>query len=199
MVQAINETTTWILLSDAKVLVTKTYQASGFAARLLLRWLAAGRVRWRCLALEGRELDSALNVGDPNFWIEIEPGRGQVVLQVDWSESWARRNGMGGYVAYRIELAREDVINLLPVVEVEPDLKTSKPISSKTWAVGEAQRMRDAGKTDHITKTTFARALAERMEKAAKTNPSIRPIEWRSIFNQLEYPWDIWPIDKIPT
>ena len=51
-------TASWILLHDAKKLVTETCQAPGLAERLLVHWLVTGLVRWRCLDLDRWKSDS---------------------------------------------------------------------------------------------------------------------------------------------
>jgi hypothetical protein len=66
--------------------------------------------------------------------------------------------------------------------------------SSKTWITEDAGRMKAAGDIPAgISKTNFAKILEQRMLKAAETNPSIDPITWRSIQNQLSA-WGLWPI-----
>jgi hypothetical protein len=117
LAKAGSENITGILLSEAKALVTESYQAPHFAERLLMQWLAANKVRWRCSRLEGRRrLGPPPVVGDPSFWEEFDPpgSGGQVVLYVNWPESRAHRGGWG---AYRIEVVKEDVVKmLLPLV-----------------------------------------------------------------------------------
>jgi hypothetical protein len=105
-------TVEWILLSDAWSLVVKVYQSHALSERFLLQWLAAGQVRWRCLHLEYHEEYADLNVGDVQFWREANSQ--QSLLIVNWRESWARAHGLGGCAAYRIELARLDILKQLP-------------------------------------------------------------------------------------
>jgi hypothetical protein len=47
--------------------------------------------------------------GDAAFWC-----RDDEIIFVNWRECWARRGGFPRYIAYRIEVLREDVMKLLP-------------------------------------------------------------------------------------
>jgi hypothetical protein len=201
MAKAADENTiSWILLRDARCLVTQTYQASGLAERFLIHWIAAGEVRWRCLGMEGRKQESDPGLGDREFWRETAssgPGVHVIVLRVNWPESSARRNGMGGYTAYRIELALEDIAKLLPgITESVTIEKGGGHVPSKIWIADEVERMKASGQIpEGIEKAAFAKDLAARMRKSAKRDPSIRPIQWKSIANQL-IDWGLWPIDS---
>jgi hypothetical protein len=110
--------------------------------------------------------------------IEYEVGRYR------WLTGQAPMTPPGGWVP----MAPAPVIALVPLEGF---------VSSKTWVDGEARRMKLAGEipAHTTTKTAFAKTLANRMQKAATANPSIRPIQWRSIRNQLES-WGLWPASK---
>jgi len=45
--------------------------------------------------------------------------------------------------------------------------------------------------------TQFARSLEVRMYQAAMIDPSIRPVQWTYIKNNLSK-WGLWPASKIP-
>jgi hypothetical protein len=113
MAKATDKFITWILLRDAQKRVADFCQSPSLAQRLLVRALAAGQVRWRCLGLEGLKHDTDPGIGAPDFWQDVSPGSRIVRLQVFWAESRAQRNGMWGYTAYKIELAEADVATLL--------------------------------------------------------------------------------------
>ena len=107
-----------ILLSAAWALVVQAFQSAALPERKIVEWLAAGQVRWRCLFLEPHHKQYADLNGDPEFWREASPR--QSVLIVNWAESWARAHGMGGCTAHRIELARLDILKLLPKLPDQP-------------------------------------------------------------------------------
>jgi hypothetical protein len=195
MAKADSNVTTWILLRDALALVMQVYQAAGISERLLIQWLADGKVRWRSLHLEGYQPVPNLDTG-VEFWQPFDPGRTrQVVSTVNWLESSAHRGGMGGCMAYRIELVQDDVVALLPAV----DGMDAPPgfIPGSTWISAEARRMKGAGEiSPRISKTDLAKALAHRMLKASEQDPTVRPIGWESIRNRLGE-WGLWPITSI--
>lgn len=198
MTKADSETTTWILLRDGKALVTEIYQASQLAERLLRQWLADGQVRWRGSFTEGRKRRAYPDIGEPAFWMEMEPGSNQILLHVNWSESWTRRGGIGGCTVYRIEVAREDVIKMLPALTTTAvNQRSVSPVSTKTWITAEAQRMRDANEVP-ATKTAFAQMLGDRMAQAHAQGHNIHVVGWRHILNQLEDEWSLWPVTLIP-
>jgi hypothetical protein len=129
MAKAGNKTTTWILLRDALAFVTETYQAPALAERSLLRWLESGWVRWRCLGFEGVKRASDPGEGSREFWPQLvgarrADGSRQIikVVTVNWAESSAYRkiSPFHGYLACRIELAREDLLKILPPIARVP-------------------------------------------------------------------------------
>ena len=148
MAKAVNETTTWILLRDARAFLTETYQAPALAERSLIRWLEAGRVRWRCLGMEGRTQSSDPGQGAPEFWQAelVGPrnagGSRQVIklLHVNWAESSAYRkiSPMHGYTAFRIELAREDILKFFP-----PAAKAPAQTAAVRWILANSSANED--------------------------------------------------------
>ena len=129
-----NTTTTGISLCEARALVVRAYEASQLAEDLLVKWLGEGRVRWSCGLFEGARVSDlatlqrdaatagvcffvanvAYSEGDPAFW--------RTSLEINWEESWAREMyAIGGTRAYRIRVAREDVLALLPEEPGERD------------------------------------------------------------------------------
>jgi hypothetical protein len=69
--------------------------------------------------------------------------------------------------------------------------------ATNKWVTDEAQRMKAADEIPTEIKIThFAQQLAGRMAAAACNDPSIRPVTWRYIKNELPS-WDLWPISKI--
>jgi hypothetical protein len=81
------------------------------------------------LRLERHKQYAAISIGSPEFWRESKPDPGsqrQSVLLVNWAESWARAHGQFGCTAHRIELARLDILKLLPEL---PDQPQALPVS----------------------------------------------------------------------
>jgi hypothetical protein len=183
MAEADGDTTTWILLRDAKALVINAYGSSELAEKLLVEWLGEGRVRWTCRYLKGDH-----STGDRRFWLQI--------LNINWEEGSALDvcmiEGPGpASSAYGILVSREDTLALLPG---EP---SEELVASGRWIAAEAKRMKAADEIPQdIGITDLARELAQRMNKAAKTDPSIRPIKYVSIKNKL-HEWGLWPVTSI--
>jgi hypothetical protein len=110
-------------LRDAKALALEVYQSERLTERLVAGFLFAGKIRARCLDMEGLKRESDPGPDNPAFWqVELAgPVRGgarQVIriLRIDWNESCAHRKitALHGYSAYRIEIVREDLLKLLP-------------------------------------------------------------------------------------
>ena len=73
---------------------------------------------------------------------------------------------------------------------------TSEKQAAKSWITAETKRMKAADEIpDSITK--FARSLEVRMYQAPMIDPSIRPVQWTYIKNNLSK-WGLWPASKIP-
>lgn len=203
MAKAIKETTTWILLRDARALVIGVYQAPRLAERLLVRWLEAGQMRWRCLGMEGSKRSSDPNPGAPEFWqmelaTPLTKGRRQIikVLHVNWDESSACRkvSPVHGYTAFRIEVPREDILKVLPTAIAEPVAADSP---TATWIIATVRRKKAAGEIpDGIRKTSFSRLIEDWMRKAVRAGDSVRPVGWQHIKNNLPA-WGLWPLSSI--
>ncbi len=197
MSKAADKTSTpWILLRDAKDLVIRTCEAPSLAERMLIRWLEAGEVQWRCLGLEGRKQDFDPGEGDAEFWQvwrEVKPGIRIGQLEIFWSESWARRNGQYGYAAYRIELAKTDLDRLLPS-GAEQTFSPVQKKSPRSWLVDEVGQRRAAGNVPEGrgALTRFSRQLAEQMAKAVDVT---HPLASRSIENRLRE-FELWTEPK---
>jgi hypothetical protein len=131
-----DNTDDWILLHEARALVTDFYLAPTFSAGWLLQRLRTGQLRWRYwgrrvvgLSSPPSTDDGPIN-GDPAFW----EGR----TQVFWDESWAKLTiksrpalilgtkrvveSWQGVEVFRIEVPRAEVRALLSAVR-----STSKP------------------------------------------------------------------------
>ena len=191
MAKAATEDSTWTLLSEAKILAVEVYQSPSFAEQLIRRWLEAGRIRWRCLTMEGRHHDLDRGPGSRQFWQEVDhPGqRGpqQVALYINWAESSARRHRR---TAYRIELVREDLEKLLGTYGADQEAT-----ASAKWCAAYARRLKDEGKLNRSTsKIELATLISKGTVKARKSG--VRTLQPRSIANELEN-WGLWPIDKI--
>jgi hypothetical protein len=128
MAKDAHEPITWILLRDAKALVADIYQAEALTEKLLVEWLEAGQVRWRCLD----EMESARRA---EFWQAKRTNGRQTIdmLVIDWDESWARRRGttpFNGHTAYRIQVSREDILKALPTLPAD---EPAPPKKNKKW------------------------------------------------------------------
>jgi hypothetical protein len=106
-------TAEWILLRDAKALVVEAYGAPQLAEQLLVRWLAAGNVRWWSKLLEGYVWKDVPEPqpGDPHFWSNSQH------IHINWEESWARCRGFYSYGFYQITVPRADVLAVLPAAQ----------------------------------------------------------------------------------
>jgi hypothetical protein len=123
----------WILLYDAYNRTAEAYQAPGIARQSLRRWLEAGLIRWRCLGFEGLKRPGDPDLGEKEFWCEFNPAADprqprQVILRIGWAESWARRGGMHGYSAVRVEVPLSDLTKMLPVVSTMIETPASPPL-----------------------------------------------------------------------
>ena len=187
----------WIPLSEAKQLVVDTYESKELAERLLVEWLGEAKVRWRSKRFEGPSASAlataatgidygsapviACSEGDAAFW--------HTRLKINWEENSA----IGSACAYGIEVAREDVLALLPEEPGEPE----EPATAKVWIVEEARQMKRDGKIPKgINKTDFAQLIEERMIKAVRAGTVKKAVGWPYIKNQLS-DWGLWPISSI--
>jgi hypothetical protein len=119
----------WILLAEALALITDAYQDSRLAQRKLCKAFVESQVRTRAACAEGgwiceqgqkqwKEYEHNLRVSDlwrrEYFAPDSTP---HSKLQIHWQDSSATLKTKVGPVTvtfYRIELAREDVLKLLP-------------------------------------------------------------------------------------
>jgi len=182
-----SNTSEWVLLSKAVELAVEFYQSPPAARRYLLEWLRTGQLHWRCHVFDGRTVPTNPKPGASEFWHEfadLNQHSGQVVLQVNWEQSTARRDGMFGYSAIRIEVPCKELQSLIPSLRQRSD--------REKWILDEAERM----PADEIPEkiTDWAKILVERMENAAKADPSIRPMKPRSVENTLRAA-KLWPRD----
>ena len=118
----------WILLKDAFALITDAYQNSGLAQRILCKAFVELQVQNQAARAEGewwikdehgqwKELQN-LRLGDlwrrEYFGPDFTPKSG--TLRILWQDSSAtlQTEDVGRVTFYRIEVAREDVLKLLP-------------------------------------------------------------------------------------
>jgi hypothetical protein len=162
-----------MLLRDAKAFVTEACQAPALAERSLIRWLQAGRVRWRCLCLEGYKQSSDPDSGAAEFWqSEVRSSSGPYqqiikVLHVNWAESSACRkpSPLYGYTAYRIELAREDLVKFLP-----PGVKAAAQPATVKWIEATFQQMKTVGDISTTSnRSEIARLILQKMKAAVRS------------------------------
>jgi hypothetical protein len=116
----------WILLKDALALITDAYQNSGLAQRTLCKAFVELQVRNRAARAEGgwiceqgqwKEHEHNLRLGDlwrREFFAPNWTPYG--TLQIHWQNNSARllTEDAGPVTFYRIEVAREDLLKLLP-------------------------------------------------------------------------------------
>jgi hypothetical protein len=168
-----NKATTqdWILLREARELITEFYQAPALAERMILERLETGTVRWRCWKFVGykRQDDSDPKSGDPAFWqdcFRLTGIRvGAPVVRVNWVESSAVRNGRFGYTAFRIEVPRADILTLLPA-DPGPKSPQQEPLLpiDRVKAVLPAVYLPE-GRPPAISLKAITRAVAEECKR----------------------------------
>jgi hypothetical protein len=112
---------TWILLREAKARVTEVYGSPQLAERLLIEWLADGRLRWSCKRIDATvprwhplatRKEGAEFWGEPEFWRDTR-------LYVNWEESWARSYSRY-YRAWTIVVPATDLNVLLSAPAIAP-------------------------------------------------------------------------------
>ena len=197
----------WTLLSEATARVENFYQSRELAERKLRQRLLAGKLRWRSDCLEGLKQSWDPGSGDPEFWLypgsadpefwtDLDPvdidgvvGFTKPSMVITWDQSCAQRHG---YVFYRIEVAEDDLIQLMPAGDAEGD-----EAGAKAWITAEAKRMKTAGEIPSgIIKTKFAQLLEGQIKAAARRGEVTKPVGYRHIVNKLE-DWGLWPISSI--
>jgi len=188
MAKAAKETTTWILLRDARALAVEAYQSAPYAERQLVEKLLAGELRWRCLHLVGRNTELDPKIGDAEFWrSERRNPHGRMVqiiklLNINWAESSAYRriSPLHGYTAIRIEVPREDVLKVLPqtaTVVVPPAVR---------WIAATFQQMKLAGDIPAGTsQSKIAKQIRDRMQAAARSGEISKVLSVNYIRNTL--------------
>ena len=205
MAKAAAKSITWILLSEAKARVDNFYQSPRFAEQQLKEWLSAGKLRWRSEYLEGSRQSGDPGSGDPEFW--REPAYTPPVFSnsvvffltlpfvITWDQSCARRESCDrrhDYKFYRIEVAADDLIKLMPAGDAEGD-----EASTKAWITAEVKRMKIAGEIRPGIKITyFAHELKRRMDKAVRAGTVKKSVTWKYIKDSLPH-WGLWPISSI--
>jgi len=117
----------WILLEDALVRLADAYRDMRLAVRILCRAFVESRMRARPGHIEGgyimeqgqsKEYEHNVRIGDlwrrEYFAVDYTPYHGK--MQIDWQSSSATlRTEDGNEVTfYRIEVALEDLLTLLP-------------------------------------------------------------------------------------
>jgi hypothetical protein len=177
--------TTWMLLRDARALVINVYQNVATAQRWLQERLEKGAIRWRYWMTERRwdgapvPLPSA-EPGEPSAWCWHDPARpGRTVLTINWQDSQIHRADEGRYS--RVELAREDILALLPQELVAEPLP-QELITAKEWLDGaRAQYPRQHGER----MTDYAKRLHDHMQAAGTVAPSLRVMKADTIRKRL--------------
>jgi hypothetical protein len=127
MAPAGKKSITGVLLSEAKARAVRVLGSPEYATRKLTQWLEAGKLHARSdehPVGPKKDLDPGPNV--PEFWRD-EPALDQGVdygghrLSINWTESWAQRDG---YTVYAIVVAEEDLTRLLApdgIVDIDVD------------------------------------------------------------------------------
>ena len=135
----------WILLADALALITDAYQNSGLAQRKLCKAFVESQVRTRAACAEGglikeqgqeqwKEYEHNLRLSDlwRRKYFAPDYRRHTRKLQIHWQDSSATLEtdaGPGKVTFYRIEVAREDLLKLLPP-GYEPALPSALELAS---------------------------------------------------------------------
>jgi hypothetical protein len=131
MAKATSNIITWVLLREAKARMTEVYGSPQLAERLLIEWLAGGRLRWSCKRIDARvpkghplatRKEGAEFWGKPEFWRETNPGGNVIRLYVNWEESWAR----SCYRAWTIAVPAADLDAMLRA----PEAPIAQPATS---------------------------------------------------------------------
>lgn len=200
---------TWGLLEEAKACADSAFRSRELAERQLTKWLLAGELPWRSDILEGSKRDCDPGSGDPEFWREPVPpsqaGNSVVILDlqpfliITWDESWVRRRWdyTASYTFYRIEVAMDNLTELLPAGSIRASAVGKDALSPKAWLTAEVKRMKAAREIPSgITKTELATLLEGRIKAAALRGGVTKSVGYRHIVNNLEA-WDLWSI--IPT
>jgi hypothetical protein len=200
LAQADNKASTdWILLREARDLLVSLYQAPSVAQELLRKQLEGGKVRWRCHLKQGRRLAIDPDIGDPAFWNRYHRDQHdasvprQVALHVNWNESWASRGGQLGYTFFVIEVARGDVLAMLP----DGSSTTAPPpvvaLDTLPWIERELQRLLADNLIQRSTGIGFVSELiAERMADAKGRGEVKTAMTARSIVNKMRNK-GLWP------
>lgn len=140
MAPAGKKSSTWILLSEAKARAVRVLGSPQHAENKLTGWLAAGKLHARSDEYPvgpKKDLDHGPNV--PEFWRD-EPALHQGVdygghrLSINWTESWAQRDG---YTFYAIEVAEEELTRLLApdgIVGISPATRVRRPSQTQIAA-----------------------------------------------------------------
>jgi hypothetical protein len=156
---------TWILLKDALAFIADAYQDSDYAKQILFQAFLNRQVRHRARSLQrmwipqGQWKLDGLNLRLDDQWrrelfFDGFPGKPYPEkLQVNWQSSSATlltKDVVGPVKFFRIEVAREDVLQLLPAgYELPPQQPVSEP-----------KRQRGGGRSDQYNwDLVFAQVL----------------------------------------
>jgi hypothetical protein len=140
---------TWISLREARELVTQRYLSPLLADKLLVEWLDAGQVQWRCehiendggvsteTALKGFWRSASINWDESSAARRVEPRTvagasggvlpGGIIVRSQHRPTQPSSRVGNNFVVYGIRLAREDIFALLPQTDPQGDRKRARP------------------------------------------------------------------------
>lgn len=172
----ISSTIDWIWLYDALNLAIPRFGSVVLAKALLTEWLAAGKLPWSCMAWEPldmedleerldrarevgmllRDIPSACNEGEPEFW--------RFEHTISWEDNIAHQNSVVGASALGIKVSHSHLVALLPEEPRErtEELGQTKPVEPKL-AAPEAR-------PTSTTASKKTRPQSERAERYIKEN-----------------------------
>jgi hypothetical protein len=194
----------WLPLKDVLASFVRSWGGRDLAAGELYRVLLNGQLR-----------SGAIRIPSGSSRVQIPERQERSVLPREFWRQVTLTVTSEGRVRVRPEPAtaingewyfyiwRPDLDTLFPKESPAPVAETASPevvqaekgfTAGAAWIAAEVERMKAAGEIEtDIQKAALARELATRMKQAARRNPSIRPITWKSISNQLKA-WGLWPI-----
>ena len=169
MAQAAEQSTTWIPLSEALALAVTALGSRDLAMRFLFRNLEAEQICSRGLTEQLVAVDL-----DQSFWRwHLVRSPAQSYPKVNWRENSAYRAGPGSRLfagvrsAYRIEVAKADLLQLLPGTPSpvqsgkQPRQAKARPLTG-TLVHAELRRLKKAGTlAAKVTDASVARQIAQ--------------------------------------
>lgn len=180
-------------LDRARAYVVRVYRSPGLAENLLIEWIAAGKVQWRSLRLDGFVPKGAV-AADLVRDLWKEPKR----LRINWAESFVTKFlPHGRFTVYGVWVALENIEAQLPIPasadaarqpSAEPapgELSPSADVSNARAKLPEAPRPPSLGRqrTETILRKLYPNKLPP--EHSVATADIITAIkgEWRVVPN----------------